>query len=183
MDQIHLRPLVDQIQLTLGHISNKFSLNWRPRRSCKNLYRFATLQMLEICWSLNHIFLVRSIYHQRPDEASVAFVLSGPQWHPGTAPANPLRWRVGGQQWTRRTLWTRLFISTQPRWPGGEVEAVSGGGGDSGEEGCEWRFRGVVDFDDARAGTSAPSASTSHSTTTTVSLGFNFPPPIICSSF
>jgi hypothetical protein len=55
-------------------------------------------------------------------------------------------------------------------------QAVSGGGGDSGGEGCQGRSRGVVDFDDARASTSAPSASTPHCTTTTVSLGFSLPP-------
>jgi hypothetical protein len=30
MDQIHLSPLVDQIQLTLGHISNNFIITGRP---------------------------------------------------------------------------------------------------------------------------------------------------------
>jgi hypothetical protein len=32
MDQIHLSPLVDQIQLALGHISNKFKSNKQTRR-------------------------------------------------------------------------------------------------------------------------------------------------------
>jgi hypothetical protein len=76
-----------------------------------------------------------------------------------------------------------------PHKPDGQVErttrqVVSGGGGDSGGEGCQGRSRGGFNFADARVGTSAPSASTPHSTTTTVSLGFHCPPsPIICSSF
>jgi hypothetical protein len=93
---------------------------------------------------------------------------------------------VGGQQWTRRIVWTRLFISTQPRWPGGEDDA---GGGERRRR----RFRrGGLPRTIPRqgsasttcAGTSAPSASTPHSTTTTVSLGFHCPrSPIICISF
>jgi hypothetical protein len=39
MDQIHLSPLVDQIQLTLGHIANKKELEHNiPYRSAGELY-------------------------------------------------------------------------------------------------------------------------------------------------
>jgi hypothetical protein len=85
--------------------------------------------MLEFSWSLGHIFfLARSIYPQRPDQAPVGFVLSGPQRHPFTASANPLWWggcdlSSGPDEHSGRIC---LFISTQTWWPGGEDDAAGG---------------------------------------------------------
>jgi hypothetical protein len=54
MDQIHLSPLVDQIQLVLGHISNKKGPDGRSREreQCKEL-------KLGLCWSVFFLFCSR----------------------------------------------------------------------------------------------------------------------------
>jgi hypothetical protein len=46
--------------------------------------------MLEICFPLSHFFLVRSIPHQRPGEAPVAFLFIGPAVAPGYFTRKPV---------------------------------------------------------------------------------------------
>jgi hypothetical protein len=176
---------VDQIQLTLGHISNKF-LSVGDQEDHVKTYI-----------DLLHFKCLRSVDLSITFFLSVQSIINVP-----TKPLVPLSYRArrGTQVLRPQTHYGGgLGVNSEPGEHSGRVssfphnldgraerstrQAVSGGGGDSGEEGCEGRSRGVVDFDDAHAGTSAPSASTSHSTTTTVSLGFHCPPPIICSSF
>jgi hypothetical protein len=55
--------------------------------------------MLEIGCYLNHIFLVRSIYHQRPGEAPIDFVFIGPAVAPGYFTRKPVTVEGGGGVW------------------------------------------------------------------------------------